>query len=78
LTLKKSNTRHSIPPSTPSKATSAPATRVFGSAKGQIVFKKGWDAPMTKRELDQFTGVGDLGPDLRKLKKLMKAFRNHE
>ena len=33
-----------------------PAKRVFGSAKGQIVFKKGWDAPMTKRELDEFLG----------------------
>jgi hypothetical protein len=28
--------------------------RIFGSAKGQIIFKKGWDAPMTKRELDDF------------------------
>ena len=33
-----------------------PAKRIFGSAKGQIVFKKGWDAPMTKRELDEFLG----------------------
>ena len=33
---------------------------------------------MTKRELDQFIGVGDLGPDIRKLKKLMKTFRHHE
>jgi prevent-host-death family protein len=30
--------------------------RIFGSAKGQITFKKGWDAPMTKRELDEFLG----------------------
>jgi hypothetical protein len=30
--------------------------RIFGNAKGQIVFKKGWDAPMTKRELDDFLG----------------------
>jgi prevent-host-death family protein len=29
---------------------------VFGSAKGLIAFKKGWDAPMTKRELDEFLG----------------------
>jgi hypothetical protein len=35
---------------------SVPAQRVFGSAKDQIVFKKGWDAPMTKRELDDFLG----------------------
>ena len=33
-----------------------PAKRVFGSAKGLITFKKGWDAPMTKRELDEFLG----------------------
>jgi prevent-host-death family protein len=33
-----------------------PAKRVFGSAKGQITFKEGWDAPMTKRELDEFLG----------------------
>jgi prevent-host-death family protein len=33
-----------------------PAKRIFGSAKGQITFKKGWDAPMTKRELDEFLG----------------------
>jgi prevent-host-death family protein len=33
-----------------------PSKPVFGSAKGQIVFKKGWDAPMTKRELDEFIG----------------------
>jgi hypothetical protein len=36
-----------IPPVVPEK-------RVFGSAKGQIVFEKGWDAPMTDRELDDF------------------------
>jgi hypothetical protein len=34
----------------------APSKRIFGSAKGQITFKKGWDAPMTKRELDEFLG----------------------
>lgn len=33
-----------------------PAKRVFGSAKGLIKFKKGWDAPMTERELDEFIG----------------------
>ena len=33
-----------------------PAKRIFGSAKGQIKFKKGWDAPMTERELDEFIG----------------------
>jgi prevent-host-death family protein len=33
-----------------------PAKPVFGSAKGQIKFKKGWDAPMNKRELDEFLG----------------------
>ncbi len=33
-----------------------PAKRVFGSAKGLIKFKKGWDAPMTERELDEFLG----------------------
>jgi prevent-host-death family protein len=33
-----------------------PAKRMFGSAKGQIKFKKGWDAPMTERELDEFIG----------------------
>jgi hypothetical protein len=56
---------------------SLPANPV-ASAKGQIVFKKGWDAPMTKRELDQFTAVGDLGPELRKLRKMMKAFQRDE
>jgi prevent-host-death family protein len=34
----------------------SPRKPIFGSAKGQIVFKKGWDAPMTKRELDEFIG----------------------
>jgi antitoxin (DNA-binding transcriptional repressor) of toxin-antitoxin stability system len=29
-----------------------PRKRVFGGAKGLIKFKKGWDAPMTERELD--------------------------
>jgi len=33
-----------------------PRKVVFGSAKGQITLKKGWDAPMTKRELDEFIG----------------------
>jgi prevent-host-death family protein len=33
-----------------------PRKPVFGSAKGLIKFKKGWDAPMTKRELDEFLG----------------------
>lgn len=33
-----------------------PAKRIFGSAKGLIKFKKGWDAPMTERELDEFLG----------------------
>jgi hypothetical protein len=54
------------------------AKRVFGSAKGQIIFKKGWNAPMTKRELDEFIGAGDLGPELRKLKTLMRKFHHHE
>jgi hypothetical protein len=40
----------------PPKAPIARRNRVFGSAKGQIVLKKGWDAPMTKRELDDFLG----------------------
>jgi len=34
----------------------APTKPVFGSAKGLITFKKDWDAPMTKRELDEFIG----------------------
>jgi prevent-host-death family protein len=33
-----------------------PAKRVFGSAKGEIVFKKGWNAPMSKREIDRLIG----------------------
>ena len=33
-----------------------PRRPVFGSAKGQITFKKGWDNPMTKREFDEFIG----------------------
>ena len=33
-----------------------PTKRIFGSAKGQIVFKKGWDAPMTDAEVDEFIG----------------------
>ena len=32
------------------------AKPIFGSAKGLITFKKGWDAPMTKREFDEFIG----------------------
>jgi len=74
--VKKSNVSRPGQSGATPKTTSAPATRVFGSAKGRIVFKKGWDAPMTKRELDEFTNVGDLGPEFRKLKALMKAFRN--
>jgi prevent-host-death family protein len=31
-----------------------PTKRIFGSAKGQIILKKGWNAPMTKCELDEF------------------------
>ena len=30
-----------------------PGKRIFGS---QISFKRGWDAPMTKRESDEFIG----------------------
>lgn len=30
--------------------------RLFGSAAGQIVFHKGWDAPMSDRELEEFLG----------------------
>jgi prevent-host-death family protein len=33
-----------------------PHKRVFGSAKGEITFKKGWDAPMTKRQIEEFLG----------------------
>lgn len=33
-----------------------PVKRVFGSAKSEVVFKKGWDAPMTKREVEEFLG----------------------
>jgi len=33
-----------------------PRKPIFGAAKGLIKFKKGWDAPMTKRELDEFIG----------------------
>lgn len=40
----------------PPKTTAVPAKPVFGAAKGQITFKRGWDAPMTKRELDEFLG----------------------
>jgi prevent-host-death family protein len=34
----------------------SPAKPIFGSARGLITFKKGWDAPMTKREFDEFIG----------------------
>jgi len=30
--------------------------RQLGSARGRIVFKPGWDAPMTRKELEQFLG----------------------
>jgi hypothetical protein len=30
------------------------AKPIFGSAKGLITFKKGWGAPMTKREFEAF------------------------
>lgn len=30
--------------------------RVFGGAAGRIVFHKGWDAPMTAKELKEFLG----------------------
>lgn len=30
--------------------------RVFGSAAGKIVFHKGWEAPMTARELQELLG----------------------
>ncbi len=73
--MKKANISKPRPSGKTPKITRATSPRIFGSAKGQIVFKKGWDAPMTKRELDQFTKPGDLGPDLRKLRELMKAFR---
>jgi hypothetical protein len=76
--VKKSNVSKPRQLRAPSKTTVAPSTRVFGSAKGQVVFKKGWDVPMTEQEVDQFIGAGDLGPDIRKLKKLMKTFGHHE
>ena len=38
------------------KALSPLTKRIFGGAEGQITFKKGWDAPLTKRELDKFIG----------------------
>jgi hypothetical protein len=38
------------------KLTASPCKPVFGNAKGKIILKKGWDAPMTKRELDKFLG----------------------
>jgi len=30
--------------------------RVFGSARGEIVFMKGWDAPLNKREMEELVG----------------------
>lgn len=30
--------------------------RQLGSARGQIVLRPGWDAPMTRTELEQFVG----------------------
>jgi prevent-host-death family protein len=30
--------------------------RVFGSAAGQIVFRKGWDAPLSEKDLQVFLG----------------------
>ncbi len=30
------------------------ATRKLGAARGQIVFSKGWNAPMTRKELEEF------------------------
>ena len=35
--------------------------RIFGSAKGQIVFHEGWDAPMTDKELEAFLGESPSG-----------------
>jgi hypothetical protein len=43
-------------PEKPAKLDAVSPKRIFGSAKGQITFKKGWDAPMTERELDEFLG----------------------
>jgi hypothetical protein len=75
--VKKTSVSKPFPGKKP-KGTNDHAKRMFGSAKGQIIFKQGWDAPMTKRELNQFIGVGDLGPDIRKLKRLMTTFRHPE
>jgi prevent-host-death family protein len=30
--------------------------RVFGAAAGRIVFHKGWDSPMSEKELKEFLG----------------------
>jgi len=30
--------------------------RQLGSARGQVVFRPGWDAPMTRKELERFLG----------------------
>ena len=30
--------------------------RTFGSAKGKIVLREGWDAPLTDAELQEFLG----------------------
>jgi hypothetical protein len=54
--VEKSNTSKRLRPDVEPKATVDPAKPIFGSAKGQIVFKIGWDAPMTKRQLDEFIG----------------------
>jgi prevent-host-death family protein len=32
------------------------ARRVFGSAAGQIVLRKGWDAPLSEKDLQVFLG----------------------
>jgi len=31
--------------------------RVFGSAKGRIQFHKGWEAPLSEKELAEFLGA---------------------
>ena len=33
-----------------------PVRPVLGSAKGQIVFKRGWDAPLTDAEIEDIFG----------------------
>jgi len=54
--VKKSNVSKLVPRGKKPKGTNDRAKPVFGSAKGQIIFKKGWHAPMTKRELGKFLG----------------------